>query len=494
VAISLVYWICAGARAAHRPFWFDELETWYLARMPSIPAIWKAMCAGADQNVILSHLSVRLSHTLFGSGPLATRLPALFGFWIMFLCVYVFLRRRLPDSYAFIGMALPMITLAWKYAFEARAYGIWMGAAAFALVSWQAAAENRLRPLSLIGVTAGLTAALASHPVAVLLAIPFGLGEVARSVKVRRVDIPMWIAFAAAIPVTFAYYPLIAVPRSFDIHGLHPGLSGIPEFYSAMFRAAIAPMVMAGVAVFLLVRPEWKYNAMEPLLPYHESVALVGFTIAPVALLVAGTLLSGISFVERYGLFCVIGAASWVAVLIFRAAGGHRRIGIVFSAALVGWLLLARGREAAASTGDPGTEFRANNPLLVEALASGYAVVANDPLVFLPADFYLPTSSLANLYHVVELSGATQYVGQDASDRQMLIMARQFPIRAHIEYWASFAARHPRFLLLVNEPQRQRIYDLLMNRGAWRLTLWSHRGNETLYEVNSIAEDPRPRQ
>jgi hypothetical protein len=160
--ISVMYWICAGARGrARRPFWFDVLETWYLARIATISDIWKAMCAGADQNVIFSHLSVRLSHALFGYSPLATRLPALFGFWVMFLCVYVFLRRRLPATYPLIGMAFPMLTFAWQYAFEARAYGIWMGAAALALVCWQAAAENRGRPLSLIGMTAGLTAALA---------------------------------------------------------------------------------------------------------------------------------------------------------------------------------------------------------------------------------------------------------------------------------------------------------------------------------------------
>jgi hypothetical protein len=89
---------------------------------------------------------------------------------------------------------------------------------------------------------------------------------------------------------------------------------------------------------------------------------------------------------------------------------------------------------------------------------------------------------------VVELTSARQYIGQDASDRQMLIVAREFPIRAHIERWAGFAAQYRHFLLLVSEPQRRRIYDLLTNGGAWRLTLRSHRGNETLYDVNSTAE------
>jgi hypothetical protein len=155
-------------------------------------------------------------------------------------------------------------------------------------------------------------------------------------------------------------------------------------------------MVLAGVAAFVLARRDSKREGAEPLLPLHESVALVGFVIAPVALLAAGVLIAGLSFMERYGLFCVIGVAAWAAVLIFRAAEGNRRTGAVFAAALLGWLLLSRGREAAASTGAPGAEFRSSNPLLMEALASGQPVVANDPVVFLPADFYLPAAALAN--------------------------------------------------------------------------------------------------
>src|SRR2546429_1799155 len=159
-AISLVYWTCAGLRAAYRPFWFDELVTWHVARLPTLAAIWAALHDGVDQETPLTHLAVRLSHALFGYGHLATRLPALIGFWIMMLGLFVFLKRRLPLPYACLGMVFPMLTLAWSYAFEARAYGVILGCGAMALVAWQNVAEDRMRWLSLAGIATSLAAGL----------------------------------------------------------------------------------------------------------------------------------------------------------------------------------------------------------------------------------------------------------------------------------------------------------------------------------------------
>lgn len=256
----------------------------------------------------------------------------------------------------------------------------------------------------------------------------------------------MWIAFAVAIPVTLAYPPLLAVPRSFDTHGLHPGLTAMPAFYSTLFRTAITPMILAAVAAYVPTRRDKRREDYEPLLPRHESAALIGFAVAPIILLAAVTFAQNLSFSERYGLFCVIGVACCAAVLIFRAAAGNRRTGAIFAAALVGWLILARGREAAGSTVDPRTGFQSSNPLLLQALAGGRPVVANDPITFLPADFYLSNAALANLYHVVHLAGATRYVGQDASDRQMLIMAQLYPFRGHVEPWTTFLGAAQAFL------------------------------------------------
>src|SRR5262249_11176968 len=106
-AITLLYCIFAGIRSISRPFWFDELLTWHVARLPTIASIWSALHVPVDQQLPLCYLAVRLSHAAFGYSSFATRLPALVGFGVMSLCLYLYLRRRLPMPYACIGMVFP---------------------------------------------------------------------------------------------------------------------------------------------------------------------------------------------------------------------------------------------------------------------------------------------------------------------------------------------------------------------------------------------------
>src|SRR3974377_760716 len=135
--ISAAYWICAGMRATQIPFWADELLTVHIARMSSMCAMWTANRSGIDNNMLLSHILVRVSEAVFGGSHLASRLPAIAGVWIMAVCMFLFLRRRLPLHHALIATMLPMFTLAWHYALEARAYGPMLGFAGIALIAWQ---------------------------------------------------------------------------------------------------------------------------------------------------------------------------------------------------------------------------------------------------------------------------------------------------------------------------------------------------------------------
>jgi hypothetical protein len=113
----------------------------------------------------------------------------------MLLGIVALLRRRFPLPYAVLGLVFPMCTFAWDYAFEARAYGIMRGGAAVAFACWQAAREGDQRMLALTAITVGL-------------AVPFGLGELVRTLDPRRLDIPVWrTSFAAAAVVTLMYPP-----------------------------------------------------------------------------------------------------------------------------------------------------------------------------------------------------------------------------------------------------------------------------------------------
>src|SRR6516165_1897776 len=71
---SLSYCVLAVAGST-RSFWYDELFTYYLSRLPSLTDIWVALGEGVDLNPPLLYLATRASHSLLGVGPVPTRFP-----------------------------------------------------------------------------------------------------------------------------------------------------------------------------------------------------------------------------------------------------------------------------------------------------------------------------------------------------------------------------------------------------------------------------------
>jgi ABC-type Co2+ transport system permease subunit len=83
--------------------------------------------------------------TALGLDEVTARLPAIVGFWAFCLCLYEFVRRRKGVVFGFVALLLPVVTEAYTYALDARAYGPLLGFCGIALVAWQAAAEDRRR-------------------------------------------------------------------------------------------------------------------------------------------------------------------------------------------------------------------------------------------------------------------------------------------------------------------------------------------------------------
>jgi hypothetical protein len=147
------------------------------------------------------------------------------------------------------------------------------------------------------------------------------------------------------------------------------------------------------------------------------------------------------------------------------------------------WLALARGKEALTSE-DPVQQFRNESSLLYQAIDTGEPVVTDDPLVFIAADFYLSDEVVGRLHFPIDFGTARSYPLQDFTDRQLAVWANEFHLRARVEQWRDFAQRNRHFLFLVNEPQRQRMYDLLVH-GGWHMAVKAHDGGQTLYEISS---------
>src|SRR5450631_2074561 len=159
VLLTVVYAIGAVLQARGKPLWYDEIITTFAASAPDAAATWK-VAQQTDINPPLPHLLMHFTMKWVANQEVGARIPAMAGFWIFSLCLYRFTIRRAGILYALPALLLPMVTGAYGYALEARAYGLVLGFCGLALAGWQAAADGDKRPLALAVLAGSLAAAL----------------------------------------------------------------------------------------------------------------------------------------------------------------------------------------------------------------------------------------------------------------------------------------------------------------------------------------------
>jgi hypothetical protein len=140
-------------RATHARMWIDELYTYYSSHQPSAAAVVNCLLDGCDGAPPAYALIVRWLQPVLGTGVLDLRVPALAGFCLMCVCVFLFVRRRLPAIYAGLAMLFACDSTLY-FATEGRAYGLVLGLVALSLLLWQIAADGRHRVPSLCGFVA----------------------------------------------------------------------------------------------------------------------------------------------------------------------------------------------------------------------------------------------------------------------------------------------------------------------------------------------------
>jgi hypothetical protein len=302
---SLLYFADICLRASEKYFWFDELITVYVCRLPSLRAVYQATLLGVDYNPPLFHILTRLAEALFGEGLIASRMPSIVGVWLLCVCLFAFVSKRAGPAAGSVAMLLPLLSSARFYAYEARAYGIVLGLAALAAVSWQQLAESRYRKAwwGLFGVS--LLAAFLTHCYAITLLFPFGCAEAFRAYRKRNLDRAPWLMMGCAALVASCFYvPLL---HSFKQHvgaGFYPpDLGSLQAFYNTLLGPAMLVLV-ACVAAFAIASAA-PGNA-HVLVPGADIVLALGFLVLPAVGLVLAAAIHG-PFIARYWMPAILG-------------------------------------------------------------------------------------------------------------------------------------------------------------------------------------------
>src|ERR1700751_1051791 len=135
-AFSVFYFADVLIRASEKYFWYDELVTLYVSRL-DLHSVWQGLQSGADFNPFPFYLITKASRALFGENHIGMRMPEIIAFWIFCLCMFRLVNRRAGVVAGFIAMALPLLTGAFYYAYEARPLALVLGFSGLSFVCWQ---------------------------------------------------------------------------------------------------------------------------------------------------------------------------------------------------------------------------------------------------------------------------------------------------------------------------------------------------------------------
>jgi hypothetical protein len=447
---SFFYFLGACGKASSKLFWFDELFSWYVAKLPSLSDIWNALYKGVDTNPPLQYFLIRASHWVFGTGELATRLPFIIGFWLALFFLFLLITKRCGSLIAYLSVIFLCLSGFYAYAFEARPYALVLACCCVSLFFWESAIEGRFRRLALLGLSLILNIALFSHYYAIFLFIPLMMGEAYRSFRFRRVDWPIWISIAAGAVVLIPLAPIIlTVIRRSEFFWAKPTWGVFLKSIDWFFRDP-ALVCFYGVGCLLGVikavdslTPNKKNQRIGWNVPSHEWIAVMILMMLPIIGYVIAKLVTN-AFISRLFIPAAIGIAWGLALLYHRLLQGRLLITALLLASLLGIFIAKQAADAQGLFPKKLNLRVAKSFTWASSIPGNTPIVISDPIVFLQYQYYAPPGLKSRLCCLVNFNA----VDQNKSPRVCSIeqLREKFPIP--VEDYQSFLSSHNHFYLL----------------------------------------------
>ncbi len=453
--ITLGYVAFCLLACRRKPLWFDELFTTLVEGLGGPADVWSHLRAGMDNHPPLGYLLGNLCVRVLGVTPLAVRLPPMVAFGVGLIAVYRFTSRRAGQVAGLLAMVLMLGSAALPFAVEARGYALVVGFSALAAWAWQSASEPDRSPWSLLGLGASVAAAIWTHYYAVLLFVPFGVGELFKLWQRRRVDWGVWLSLALAA-LTFVPLYRIFIRTSaagFASHFWAPVASpiGVFEILESLFQAMGIPLIALILAALAPVaRPgEARVAPGEPAsdgprVPAHEMALAVSFFGLPAAMWVMARLVTN-AFVYRYVLFAIVGGTLALALAASRlwaeAPVVRRRCAAVFLAWLPVSLLL---QLKAIDTHGPKDRMIRFTQTTAEALDAD--VVMDSNFDYLQYHHYGPAATRSRVFHLVDAESQLRFNDDDTMVHAFAGLSKFTDIQVIDR--AEFLRTHHRFVLI----------------------------------------------
>jgi len=439
--------------AQHTQFWFDELFTYYIALLPTVPDILSELGKAVDHHPPAYFLLNRFVAGLFSDPHIGFRIPAIAGFWMLCVGLFLYVSRRSSAVFGLLAICLAHISGARYWATEARPYSLAAGLGTVALVAWQMATDKQKRTSWLIALALSLVAAVSVSYYSVLLLIPLAVAEAVRTMRRGKADLPVWFSLAAGAASGIVYLP--AVRQSVEIFNpnnwARPRAGTIPGIYASFFASLMffmlgALLVVAVLHVFRLWAVESRYAGGERKVRPEDLALGIGLLLLPVAGMAAALLVTHM-LTARYVISTVAGFCILVPLLAFNAARGRAAAGVALLA--VGGLFCLLSNASAvnhALEGQRGIVADINGLLarVPQDAGSDLPVVFEDTHRLLEACHYSDKKLSSRLLLLTYPEAALKYSGVYYTGRGLFLLQRYAPFR--VEHYSVFRRKHNKFL------------------------------------------------
>lgn len=460
IALAALAVLIAGGfpllQSATRPFWFDEVCTAIICRLPGNADIWKALTNAADTNPPLFYYICRFMHSFVANEQLAYRLPSILGLCITVACIYKTLVKRVDRLSALAGAAFVLCTPMINYAHEARPYALMVGTVAIAIVAWQRVAKSAHWPI-LLSVALALSVSL--HYYAIFAWPAFIVAEGTVWATGRRFRTSVWVALAAGGLPLLVYTPLLASIRHYyggnfwapvrvaEAFEVYDWLFSLAAYRGFALTLAVTVSFVYWVAMRQRKRVVTKAVPGEDLRVEEGSLACMLLLLPVTAVLVSEITHSGMA--DRYMLPTVLGAALIVGFLTSRWPAKLRALALAVMLTSYG---LNTIRDTKTILSDllyrrqPVRMLQALNLTGVRNRDPNLPIIISSGLEFLPMAYYDSSEEYPNVYALVDRQAAIAFAKTDSVDCALLALKRYFPLQ--VQDYRQFALQHHEFFLV----------------------------------------------
>jgi hypothetical protein len=480
---SFFYFLGACGKASSKPFWFDELFSWYIAKLPSLSDIWKALYEGIDSQPPLHYFLIRASHWVFGTGEVATRLPFILGFWLALFFLFLLIAKRCGSLMAYLAVVFLCLSSSYQYAYEARPYALVLACCGASLYCWGLAIEGRFRKLALVGLSLSLNVALFSNYYAVLLFLPLIIGEGYRSFRSRRIDWPIWISMVAGGAVLIPLAPMILnyrrefskifwneATRGWFLH-LIDWFFHDPALVGFLGVGCLLGVMKGGGSLTVNKRNQWAdWNV-----PSHELIAAIILMLLPVIGFVLAKFVTH-AYHYRYFLPTIIGITLGLTFLYHRLLLGRLGVTAILIAFLLGIFLYGQAMDARGLVSKKLYIKNSGVPQVLFAQGDSPIVISWN-LRFLPFLHYAPPDLKSRLCYITSLNADDK----SATDSGLEKLSERIPMTV-VDY-QSFLSLHHHFYLYIYHQRTGKILQLLKDGAQLKIKNMDKKGN-ILLEVS----------